>query len=106
MALPTEPHGPPDERSDDPGLLADPLALLTEAALAHGDVTVRLPQVLARVQADFAADTAVLLLADESADTLAVTAAVGSLEREVTAGLRIPVGYGVAGRIAAERRPL
>jgi len=105
MAPPPQPYGFPDHPGDDAGM-ADPLALLTEAALAHGNVTVRLPHVLARVQADFAADTAVLLLADESGSTLSVAAAVGLLQPELTLGLRIPVVAGVAGRIAAERRPI
>ena len=49
-------------------------------------------------------DTAVLLL-DASSGHLIATAAVG-LEEEVRQGVRIPVGRGFAGQIAAERRPV
>jgi signal transduction protein with GAF and PtsI domain len=51
------------------------------------------------------ADTAVVLLLDFSSGQLIATAAAG-LEEEVRQGVRIPVGRGFAGRIAAERRPV
>lgn len=50
-------------------------------------------------------DTAAILLFDETSDQLIARAARG-LEEEVRQGVRIPVGAGFAGRIAAERRPL
>jgi phosphoserine phosphatase RsbU/P len=49
-------------------------------------------------------DTAAILLLDKTSDQLIARAARG-LEEEVRQGVRIPVGTGFAGRIAAERRP-
>ena len=46
-----------------------------------------------------------MLLVDEAGTELVARAAVG-LEEEVERGIRIPVGGGFAGRIAAERRPI
>jgi serine phosphatase RsbU (regulator of sigma subunit) len=51
------------------------------------------------------ADTAAVLLLDNTSGTLIATAAAG-LEEEVRQGVRIPVGRGFAGRVAAERRPV
>jgi serine phosphatase RsbU (regulator of sigma subunit) len=51
------------------------------------------------------ADTAAVLLLDYSSGQLIATAAAG-LEEEVRQGVRIPVGHGFAGRIAAEHRPV
>ena len=51
------------------------------------------------------ADTAAVLLLEGSGRQLVATAASG-LEEEVIQGVRIPVGRGFAGRIAAERRPV
>jgi signal transduction histidine kinase len=48
-------------------------------------------------------ETGVILLRD--GDELVVRAAVG-VEEDARAGLRIPIGQGFSGRIAAERRPL
>src|ERR1700742_4062049 len=50
-------------------------------------------------------DTAAFLLLDEDANELVARAAKG-IEEEVEQGVRIPVGRGFAGRIAAERRPV
>ena len=46
-----------------------------------------------------------MLLLDNTSSTLIATAAAG-LEEEVSQGVRIPVGRGFAGRVAAERRPV
>ncbi len=106
MARQKEPYPSPDDRTTDPGTVADPLSRLTHAALSHGDVKARLSEVLARIRDEFAADTAVLLLADEAGTVLTVAAAVGLLQPERAQDLRIPIGAGIAGRIAAERRPM
>ncbi|MGN6676787.1 MAG: PP2C family protein-serine/threonine phosphatase [Streptosporangiaceae bacterium] len=62
-----------------------------------------LDELVARVRHVFGADTAAVLLLDTSASQLVATAAAG-LEEEVRQGVRIPVGTGFAGRIAADRR--
>ena len=51
------------------------------------------------------ADTAVALLLDETGEELVASWARG-LEEEVEAGVRIPVGKGFAGRVAATRTPV
>ena len=51
------------------------------------------------------ADTAAILLLEDDDKTLVARAANG-LEEEVERGVRIPVGKGFAGRIAATRQPV
>src|SRR5579863_8589157 len=78
---------------------------LTDGALAHLDADELLVTLLDRVRAILDADTAAVLLLDSSGRQL-VAAAASGLEEEVIQGVRIPVGRGFAGRIAAERRPV
>ena len=63
-----------------------------------------LRELLDRIAAILGTDTAAFLLLDEVAGDLVAQAAKG-IEEEVERGVRIPVGRGFAGRIAAERRP-
>jgi GAF domain-containing protein/anti-sigma regulatory factor (Ser/Thr protein kinase) len=76
---------------------------LADAALAHMDVDEMLEQVLERLRSALGVDTTAVLLLDPESDELVARAARG-LEEEVERGVRIPVGAGFAGRIAAERR--
>jgi phosphoserine phosphatase RsbU/P len=78
---------------------------VTDAALSHLDAADLLTTLLSRVREILNADTAAVLLLDNSGRQLIATAASG-LEEEVSQGVRIPVGQGFAGRIAAERRPV
>ena len=78
---------------------------ITDAALARLDDREFLAELLGRTREILQADTAVVLLLDFSAGQLIAAAAAG-LEEEVRQGVRIPVGRGFAGRIAAERRPV
>jgi sigma-B regulation protein RsbU (phosphoserine phosphatase) len=78
---------------------------ITDAELSHLDDHDFLAELLDRVKAVLLADTAAILLRDSASDQLIATAAAG-LEEEVRQGVRIPVGKGFAGRIAAERRPV
>jgi signal transduction histidine kinase len=78
------------------------LQQITDAALAHLQLDELLGAILLRTRAGLGADTCAILLLDEQTDELVARAAVG-LEEEVEAGVRIPVGQGFAGRIAAER---
>jgi phosphoserine phosphatase RsbU/P len=78
---------------------------VTDAALSHLGAGDLLAALLDRVRAILDADTAAVLLLDPSGRQLIATAASG-LEEEVSQGVRIPVGKGFAGRIAAERRPV
>jgi GAF domain-containing protein/anti-sigma regulatory factor (Ser/Thr protein kinase) len=79
---------------------------ITEVALAHlaldDDLLVGL---LTRVRDVLVVDTAAILLLDIETDELVARAARG-LEEEVEQGVRIPMGKGFAGRIAASRKPV
>jgi putative methionine-R-sulfoxide reductase with GAF domain len=79
--------------------------MITDAALSQLDDQDFLAELVDRVKAVLRADTAAVLLLDRSSGNLIATAAAG-LEEEVRQGVRIPVGRGFAGRIAAERRPV
>jgi signal transduction histidine kinase len=81
------------------------LQLVTDAALAHLRLDDLLEALLARTRDALDADTCAVLLLDQTGAELVARAAVG-LEEEVERGVRIPVGRGFAGRIAAERRPV
>lgn len=78
---------------------------LTDAALSHLEERAFLPELLDRAKAILRADTAAVLLLDRGSSDLVAVAASG-LEEEVRQGVRIPLGHGFAGRIAAERRPV
>ena len=78
---------------------------VTDAALSYLGADDLLTTLLRRVREILNADTAAVLLLDNSGRQLIATAASG-LEEEVSQGVRIPVGRGFAGRIAAERQPV
>lgn len=78
---------------------------VTDAALSYLGADDLLTTLLSRVREILDADTAAVLLLDNSGRQLIATAASG-LEEEVSQGVRIPVGRGFAGRIAAERQPV
>jgi len=78
---------------------------ITDAALSRLDDREFLAGLLDRTREILQADTAAVLLLDFSSGHLIATAAAG-LEEEVRQGVRIPVGRGFAGRIAAGHRPV
>jgi phosphoserine phosphatase RsbU/P len=78
---------------------------ITDAALSGLDERELLAALLDRIREILQADTAAVLLLDYSSGQLIATAAAG-LEDEVNQGVRIPVGRGFAGRIAADHRPV
>ena len=78
---------------------------VTDAALAHLELEDLFAVLLPRIRDILRADTCAVLLLDEASDQLVARAAVG-IEEEVEQGVRIPVGGGFAGRIAAEARPV
>ena len=81
------------------------LLAMTDAALAQLDVDELLTELASRTRELMGTDTAAILLLDPSGRELVATAASG-LEEEVRQGIRVPVGYGFAGRIAATAQPL
>lgn len=78
---------------------------VTDTALAHLDLEELLLELLTRVRGLLGVDTAAVLLIDTSAQQLVATAASG-IEEEVRQGVRIPLGKGFAGRIAAQKQPV
>jgi K+-sensing histidine kinase KdpD len=76
---------------------------LLEAALPHRSLDDLLHELLERITDLLAVDTAAILLRE--GDVLVVRAARG-LDEQRGRNVRIPLGIGLAGRIAAERRPV
>jgi len=81
------------------------LQALTDAALAHLELHALLPTLLLRTREALGVDTCAVLLLEPETNELVARAAVG-IEEEVERGVRIPVGRGFAGRVAADRRPV
>jgi serine phosphatase RsbU (regulator of sigma subunit) len=78
---------------------------ITDAELSRLGDHDFLTELLERSRDILHADTAAVLLLDSPTGQLVATAAAG-LEEEVRQGVRIPVGRGFAGRIAATREPV
>jgi signal transduction histidine kinase len=78
---------------------------VTDAAFAHLDLDELLQALLERIAEALESDTCAFLLLDQSSNELIARAARG-IEEEVEQGVRIPVGQGFAGRIAADRHPV
>jgi serine phosphatase RsbU (regulator of sigma subunit) len=99
------PAGPPrDSREELAARLRD-IEALADAALSRLDEQALLNALVERVKNVLQADTAAVLLLDQSASQLVATAASG-IEDEVRQGVRIPLGTGFAGRVAASRKPV
>jgi sigma-B regulation protein RsbU (phosphoserine phosphatase) len=81
------------------------IAAVTDTTIRHLGVDDLLDELLGRVADLLSADTAAVLLLDSSGTRLEARAAFG-IEEEVRQGVRVPLGAGFAGRIAAERRPV
>jgi anti-sigma regulatory factor (Ser/Thr protein kinase)/putative methionine-R-sulfoxide reductase with GAF domain len=75
---------------------------LTDPALSELGLEQLLDELLHRIRAALAVDTAAILLLEPESQQLVARAAKG-IEEEVERGIRIPIGQGFAGRIAAER---
>ncbi|MDT4961627.1 MAG: phosphoserine phosphatase RsbU/P, partial [Pseudonocardiales bacterium] len=81
------------------------LLAVTDSTLARLDVEDLIVELLERVRVILGADTAAVLLREEGSDELVARAACG-LEEEVRQGVRVPVGVGFAGAVAANKRPM
>jgi len=104
----TTPRSSESQPSQTARWLADKLRdiqSLTDAALSSLEPQGLLDALVERVRLVLQADTAAVLLLDPTGSFLVATAANG-LEEEVIQGVRIPMGHGFAGRIAAEGRPI
>jgi PAS domain S-box-containing protein len=80
------------------------LQALTDSALERHTLEDLLREMLARIRELLATDFAAILLLEEDGQSLFVRATIG-LE-DAAMGLRVPLGQGVAGSIAASRAPL
>lgn len=89
----------------DPGGVDSMDALINGAGGHVQDVDDLMHDLLRQLVSIVNADTAAVLLLDD-AGTHVVARATYGIEEEVRQGVRIPVGVGFAGRIAAERRPV
>ena len=78
---------------------------IVDAGLAHLELDALLNELLDRIRAILGVDTCAVLLVDPERRDLVARAAIG-IEEEVEQGVRIPLGKGFAGRIAAEGRPI
>lgn len=92
-------------RAETAARMVQRLQSVTDTALVHLDLDDLLTELLARIRDMLQADTAAILLIEGDGASLAVRAATG-LEEEIERRIRIPLGEGFAGRIAAERRPI
>jgi anti-sigma regulatory factor (Ser/Thr protein kinase)/putative methionine-R-sulfoxide reductase with GAF domain len=93
---------PPVELDMAPSEQVRLLYTLSDPALSELELEEFLDELLARVQEALSVDTVAILLFDEPSQQLVARAATG-IEEEVDRGVRIPIGRGFAGRIAAER---
>jgi anti-sigma regulatory factor (Ser/Thr protein kinase)/putative methionine-R-sulfoxide reductase with GAF domain len=75
---------------------------LSHPALSELGLNELLDELLVRVRQALLVDTVAILLLDKATQQLVARAAKG-IEEEVEQGVRIPIGQGFAGRIAAER---
>lgn len=91
----THPHRP---RADAP-----PRTMTGSTQLAHADVGDALTALIERALELLRADTAAVLLTDPSGRSLVASAALG-IAGEVRQGVRVPIGQGFAGTVAAQRR--
>jgi phosphoserine phosphatase RsbU/P len=92
----------------DPSALNERLQVLeavTDATLTHQDLDKQIATLLGQVQQLLSVDTAVVLLYDPASAELVATAAAG-IEEEVWQGVRVPIGKGFAGRVAADKQPI
>jgi GAF domain-containing protein/anti-sigma regulatory factor (Ser/Thr protein kinase) len=97
VLVPSEPHDPAAEQRSS--------YRLTDPRLSELPLEELLNELLIRVQEALNVDTVAILLHDAGSKQLVARAAKG-IEEEVERGVRVPVGQGFAGRIAAERVPI
>lgn len=81
------------------------LQTVTDTALSHLTADAMVGELLGRIPDMLGMDMAALALLDEDDRTLTIQAVTG-IDAEAAEGIRIPVGQALAGRVAAERRPI
>jgi signal transduction histidine kinase len=78
---------------------------VTDVALAHLELEELLAVLLPRIRDILRTDTCAVLLLDKEREELVARAALG-IEEEVEQGVRVPLGRGFAGRVAARAEPI
>ena len=81
------------------------LEAVTDSALTSLGLDAVLGKLLDQVVELLRVDTAAVLLVERGSDELVATAALG-IEEEVWQGVRVRIGQGFAGQVAARRRPV
>jgi len=81
------------------------LERVTKTALAHLSLDDLVPSVLDEVREALGGETAALLLLDETGEQLVMRVTAGFTEETVSQAVPVPLGQGLAGRVAAERDP-
>jgi PAS domain S-box-containing protein len=81
------------------------LQAITDIALIHPTLEALLPALLDRIRSVLAVDNVAILLVSEDGQALTLHAVQGP-EASLEGQVRVPIGRGVAGRIAATRQPL
>src|SRR5690242_11493344 len=97
------PESSPHDEDTSPRL--ENLEALTDIKLTRLDVEELLAELLVRVREILDVDTAAVLTLVRASDELEARASSG-IEEEVRQGVRIPMGTGFAGRIAARKEPV
>ncbi len=90
--------------AEDASRRLDQLQTIVEASLSAQSVDELLHELLAHVRRILHADRSAILVIDDEEGALHVRAAVG-LDSEVEKKVSVPLGYGIAGRIAATGEP-
>jgi len=95
----------PAEPAEERALELQSAYRLSDPRLSELPLEELLTELLVRVQEALEVDTVAILLYDAESNQLVARAANG-IEEEVEQGVRLPLGQGFAGRIAAERVPI
>ncbi|HEX2069618.1 MAG TPA: GAF domain-containing protein, partial [Actinomycetota bacterium] len=93
------------EKADEVTAQLRKLQAISDAALAHLSLDDLLHELLLRVRDALAADTAAVLLLSSDENELVLRAVSGGEEEAAKEPVRVAVGEGFAGRIAADRKP-
>jgi GAF domain-containing protein/anti-sigma regulatory factor (Ser/Thr protein kinase) len=94
------------ERDPQTGSETRRLSFIADASLAHISLDAMFDELLTRLRDTVGVDTVAVLLLDRDTNELVARAAKGLEQEEVELGVRIPVGEGFAGRVAATRAPV
>src|SRR5207249_11944692 len=92
-------------RAEDARRRLDQLQTIVEASLSAQSVDELLQDLLTHVREILRADRAAILVLDDESQALVVRAAVGR-DADEERQIRVPLGHGIAGRIAATGEPL